>query len=477
MIRTIGLLLLFVAVPVTQWAKPLRVGTFDVDASPPIGSPMAYDLTKEVETPLTCRGIVLVSEDRPIVLCAVDWIGISNGGHREFREALARAAGTTPQRVTVHSLHQHDAPWCDFSADALAEQNGLHREVFDSSFARDVIRRAAAAVRKAVENARPVTHIGLGEGTVEKVASNRRILGSDGKVQHIRWTATTDPAVREYPEGVVDPVLKSISFWDNNRAIGVLTYFATHPQSYYRTGKANPDFPGLARNQRQQATGVLHVHFDGAGGNIGAGKYNDGAHENRQLLADRMAAGMAQAWNRTRKVPVSAADVKWKSVAVALPPSPFLDKEKLLADLQNTALPAQKRVAAARELAWLQRCQAGDKIDIACLSLGPARALHLPGELFVEYQLAAQRMRTDLFVAMAAYGDYAPGYIGTEIAYSQGGYETGPGVSLVAPSVEQILVKALQQLLDGTDNAPVRLGIEAATREAEFSKMHDSATK
>jgi len=103
--------------------------------------------------------------------------------------------------------------------------------------------------------------------------------------------------------------------------------------------------------------------------------------------------------------------------------------------------------------------------------------LHMPGELFVEYQLAARRMRTDLFVAMAAYGDYAPWYIGTEIAYSQGGYETGPGVSLVASSVEQILVNALQQLLDATDKAPGRLGIEAAAREVEFSKMKDSAAK
>jgi hypothetical protein len=379
MIRTIGLLLLILVVPATRWAKPLRVGTFDVDASPPVGSPMAYDPTKEVETPLSCRGIVLVGEGQPIVLCAVDWIGISNGGHREFREALAGAAGTTPQRVAVHSLHQYDAPWCDFSADALAEQYGIHREVFDSPFARDVIRRAAAAVRKAVKNAQPVTHIGLGEGTVEKVASNRRILGSDGKVQYVRWTATTDPAVREYPEGVIDPVMKSISFWDNDRAIAVLTYFATHPQSYYRTGKANSDFPGLARNQRQQARGVPHIHFNGAGGNIGAGKYNDGAHENRQLLADRMAAGMAQAWDRTRKISVSASDVKWKSVSVALPASPSLDREKLLSDLQNTALPAQNRVAAACGLAWLQRCQAGDKIDVACLSVGPCRVLHMPG--------------------------------------------------------------------------------------------------
>ena len=30
----------------------------------------------------------------------------------------------------------------------------------------------------------------------------------------------------------------------------------------------------------------------------------------------------------------------------------------------------------------------------------------MPGELFVEYQLAAQQMRPNDFVAMAAYGDY-----------------------------------------------------------------------
>lgn len=50
----------------------LRIGTFDVDASPPIGSPLAYDPTKGVETPLSCRGIVIAGAGRPIVHCAVD---------------------------------------------------------------------------------------------------------------------------------------------------------------------------------------------------------------------------------------------------------------------------------------------------------------------------------------------------------------------------------------------------------------------
>jgi hypothetical protein len=76
-----------------------------------------------------------------------------------------------------------------------------------------------------------------------------------------------------------------------------------------------------------------------------------------------------------------------------------------------------------------------------------ARVLHMPGELLIGYQLAAQKLRPDLFVAMAAYGDYAPGYIAMEIAYGQGGYEASPRASKVAPSVEGVLMGAVQKLL------------------------------
>jgi hypothetical protein len=428
--------------------RALRVGVFAVDASPPVGSPLAYDPTKGVGHPLSCRGVVLVGDGEPIVLCAIDWIGIGNDGHSEFRNGLAKAAGTTAQRVCVHALHQHDAPHCDFSADRIIARLGISHEVFDSDFARVVIARAAAAVREVVARARPVTHLGLGQAEVEKVASNRRLLGPDGKVQYVRWTATADPKIRALPVGTIDPILKLISFWDGAEPIAALSYYATHPQSYYRTGLANPDFPGMARDQRQAITGAPHIHFNGAGGNIGAGKWNDGAHENRQILADRVAAGMARAWEATRKTPISASDLAFESIPTFLPPAPHLDEKRLLAVMNDGSKPARTRAEAVGELVWLRRCLAGEKIEISCLHLGKARVLHMPGELFVEYQLAAEQVRPDLFVAMAAYGDYAPGYIGTEVAYAEGGYETGPHASLVAPSVEKPLMDVIKRLLE-----------------------------
>jgi hypothetical protein len=100
------------------------------------------------------------------------------------------------------------------------------------------------------------------------------------------------------------------------------------------------------------------------------------------------------------------------------------------------------------KLIWLERCKAGKQLDVRCLTLGRARVLFLPGEPFIEYQLAAKAARPDLFVAVAAYGDYAPGYICTAIAYKQGGYEAGPASGVTA-EVEGVLMTVIRKLLNG----------------------------
>ncbi len=451
MIRNLVLAFVVTSSLVAQGADekvPLRVGTFVVDASPPLGSQMAYQLCDSVGMPLTARGIVLVGNGEPMVLCAVDWIGISNGGYERWREAIAKAVKTSPDRVSVNVLHQHDAPRCDFSAERLLAEQGLGGAMFDVVFARQTIENVAAAAKAALDSASVATHLGLGQAKVEKVASSRRILGPDGKVKFVRFTTCKNPEMRAEPEGTIDPYVKSISFWNEDKPLVVITYYATHPQSYYLTGVAHADFPGIARFLRQSTlNGLTHVHFNGAGGNIGAGKYNDGSHENRQTLAVRLAEGMSKAHLATEKHPISAADVSWKTVPVVLPASPHMNEESLLAELKNSKVKTLRRASAAKELVWLRRCMANDTIDITCLTLGPARILNMPGELAVEYQLAAQKMRPDLFVAMAAYGEYAPGYICMEEHYSQGGYEDSPGASRVAPEVEGVLMSAMEELL------------------------------
>lgn len=433
----------------TPAADPIQVATFEVDATPPIGSPLAYDPLKEVVMPLSCRGIVLLGDEKPIVLCCVDWIGISNDGNKVFRQRLAEAAGTTAERVAVHTVHQHDAPRLDFSAEEILAKQGESGTMFNVEHAKEVIANASAAVAKAIKEVQPVTHVGIGEGVVDKVASNRRIQGPDGKVMWTRYTSgASQERNRKAPIGLIDPKVKLITFFRDDKPLVTLTYYACHPQSYYRTGGTNPDFPGIARAMREKATGTFHVHFNGAGGNIGAGKWNDGSPPYRKILADRLAAGMEKAWDSMRRIPVTAEDLGWTVESVALPLGKHVVPEELEKRLADPN--AKDRPETAKTLTWARRCLSGDTIDIQCLRLGTVRVLHMPGELCVEYQLAAQKMREDLFVAMAAYGEYAPGYICTAVAYTQGGYEASNGASHVAPDVEQVLTRAMEKLLEAS---------------------------
>ena len=430
-------------------ADPIKVAVFDVDATPQLGSAMAYDQVKRLdELTLRCRGIVILGADQPIVLCAVDWIGIANEGHDAFRSALAKAAGTVPGRVAVHALHQHDAPGCDFTAERIIRElsiDGYTR--FDGNFHRQVMQRASDAIRTAILDAQLVTHFGFGDAVVKEVASNRRVaIGPDGKVGNMRGSSCKAPELVALPEGIIDPVVSLLGFWNGDKPVALLTSYACHPQSYYRMGIPSPDFPGIARFIRGQDLNLtMHVHFNGAGGNIAAGKYNDGSQSNRMILATRLASGMREAFEKTAKSPLSAADIGWGSETVSLPIAAHLNEADLIAKLK--AADPKGYISYADQLAWLERVNGGHRIDITCLRVGDVRMLHLPGELFVEYQLAAKAMRPDLHVMMAAYGDYGPGYIGTAASYPEGGYETGPTSSSVAPGVEPVLLDAMKKLL------------------------------
>src|SRR6202012_2124204 len=113
---------------------------------------------------------------------------------------------------------------------------GLGGKLQDTAFARQTITRMKNAVEKAAKSPVRITHIGIGKAKVEDVASNRRVMGADGKVKYVRYSACKDPKIRAEPEGLIDPYVQLLSFWDGERPLVSLTYYATHPQSYYGNG-------------------------------------------------------------------------------------------------------------------------------------------------------------------------------------------------------------------------------------------------
>ena len=426
----------------------LKIAVFDVDATPPVGSQLTYDqMINTGELTLRARGVVLLGSGLPIVLCAIDWIGIANESQDVFKESLAVAAGTIPNRVAVHTLHQHDAPICDFTAEKILKENNLSPGCFEGTFARELIINLQRSVRASIEMAQPFTDIGMGSSEIYQVASNRRIYKKDGRVVTMRGSSTKDSLLRSMPEGLIDPEISLISFWNEETPLAVLSFYATHPQSYYLTKIANPDFPGIARYLRQlEVPDALHIHFNGAGGNIAAGKYNDGSHEIRLDLALRMAEGMKRAWDNTHKYKINPGSISWVTETLYLPYNDNVIK------IEEEMLTQTGRWFANNmgRLGWYKRRMEGKGIETACLSIDKARVLFMPGELFVEYQLAAKKMAPENFVTMAAYGDYGPFYIGTEKAYEEGGYEinsspvTADSEKIILDNIKNLFIKSLK---------------------------------
>jgi hypothetical protein len=186
--------------------------------------------------------------------------------------------------------------------------------------------------------------------------------------------------------------------------------------------------------------------FNGCAGNIAAGKYNDGSHKMRSVLANRLYEGMKAAIKASGKP--EPATLSWRTAEVRFVPRQEADFSaehfrKVLADPQQTYI---VRMSASLALAWYERLKIRPTVDITSYRLGPATILHLPGEAFVEYQLFAQNVRPDDFVAVAAYGELGTAYICTDKAFAEGGYE--PTASFVGPPSEALLKASIRQVLE-----------------------------
>ena len=429
-------------------AGGLHIAPFKFDVTPPIGHSCCGGWIKPIEVvddSLDAVGIVLLGAGKPIVLCAVDWTGLLNEAHVEWRAALAQAAGTTADRVAVHCVHQHNAPFACLEAERIVAAQGDLPHIVDLDFFKRCLDAGRAAVEKGIKQARAVTHVGWGQGKVDGVASNRRVYRDEnGKVIAMRGSACTDPKLIALPDGLIDPFLKTVAFFDGEKKVASLHYYATHPMSYYADGRATSDFAGLARKQRQQdEPDCQHIYFTGCAGNVSAGKYNDGSKPVRPILTKRLYDGIVASESKLERAAVKT--LAWKTAEVLPPPLTSFQADKLAQQISTKTNPVVGRNRPSFMLSWLRRVEKKIPIVLSSLHLGDVKLLHLPAESFIEYQLRAQSFAKDNFVGTAAYGDGGPWYIPVKEEYPNGGYEVS--VAFCEPEIDDVLTEGMKRIL------------------------------
>ncbi|MBM82768.1 MAG: hypothetical protein CMJ78_19575 [Planctomycetaceae bacterium] len=426
-----------------------EIAVFSEDATIPIGHRCMGVLKQKsvkVVDPLQVHGCVLLGGARPVVFAAVDWCEIRNEAYDRWREVLADAAGTNRERVFVFSLHQHDAPVTDNGAEELLSKVGLSGELFDFEFQEDVLKRVGRSIRESLKSKQPVDRIGFGKAKVKEIASNRRHVTPDGRVTFSRGSRSGSSKVyAEAPAGLIDPWVKTISFWQGKQPVVALSSYATHPMSYYGRGGITYDFVGMAREQRRRDDPKVHqIYASGCSGDVTAGKYNNGSQAHRELLANKLYVGMKEAWKATETFPLEKADFRSTKLSLEYRKDDSHSLASMLAVLEDEQQTTEKRILAAMGLSSRRRVQSGYKIDLPVVDFGRGEIVLFPGESFVGYQLMAQEMKPDSFVMSIGYGECWPGYVPTKAAFDD---KFNDVWLWVPPGSEARMLEALKKVL------------------------------
>jgi hypothetical protein len=244
---------------------------------------------------------------------------------------------------------------------------------------------------------------------------------------------------------VIDPWLKTLSLWDGDTPLAAVSFYAVHPMSYYGAGEVSADFPGIARRQRQAETpSVKQIYCSGCSGNVTAGKYNNGARENRAALAARLHEAMVSAWKETQKHAVQ----RFAFRSAPLPLEPRTGSGYTIAELEAKLAPETKpfqQCLAAMGLSWRKRVDADRHIRVPALDFERA-TVAVTRRTYV-HQLAAQAMCPDSFVCVAGYGEAGCGYLPTDKHFAE--HDTNlEDWCWIAPGSEARLLNAIRVVLN-----------------------------
>ena len=424
----------------------LKIVTFQVDVTPPIGEQLAYVINKGVDSPIYVSGIILDDGKTRAVWVSCDYLYICGEIHVLWTDEIARHAGVPRENVFLHSVHLHDTM---FMAPGYNPKEGEDsRMVVNPEYCEKSLKDVSEAIAKAVAGPwQPVGKLLTAETRIGGLASSRRIHDETGRMRP-RLSGVQPPDVQALTVGNIDPILRTVCFENTEgQRVVALHFYATHPMGAYLP-MVSTNVPGRALRlvKENEPSVARNIYFSGCGADIAFGKYNlTGDLQSIERLGKRLGEGMLQNLRRLEEQPIGSLVVKRVAFDV-----PFLDSIPPASECPDQRAPERRY--------FLETIDLWRKSSVARMSIGPR--VHFlsfePGEIFVDYQLYAQSLIPEHFLATAAFGNGVYLYIPTRAAIEENaGYETSSGECLVKPEIDEAIRNAIRQCFDEVINDPL----------------------
>jgi hypothetical protein len=418
---------------------------------------MGYTHTERTSTgihdPLLSTALYLESGGTGLLFSANDVLYVSKALAARARRRIARETGVPESHILVSATHTHSGP---VTVDALCSAGDPVVPPADPAYLQQLEDRITAAGIAACGAARPA-RLGLAVADGTGVGTNRR-----------------DPAG---PSDSQVPVLV-VREAESEAPIACMLECSMHPTVLHEDSYlVSADFPGFARRTLQE-----HILGKDSLGQACPVLYHTGPCGNQSPRHVTRANTFAEAQRLGELLGQAAVKVipgiTYSASLLLLALQTFVDlprkrfpplpeaQAKLegairrLAELRQTGAPPKEIRTAevdwfgAEETVTLVQAEADGRVDQAARACLPAEVQVLkvgswafvgwPGELFIEYALAVKKSCPGAFVISMANGELQ-GYIVTEEAAREGGYEASNG--LFEPRSGGILVEATARLL------------------------------
>jgi hypothetical protein len=397
---------------------------------------------ESVRQPLFARAVMLeghsahapVDRTQRVALVSLDLLALSGkavGGFPEFKARICNAAEhvVEPSELVLVCTHSHTAP------ESAAITDLYHTQAF-AQWVEDLVQAIGRAIITAASGIVPCELV-YGCATAPGLGIHRRFKTTRGVMMSHPEPAADTILSRDGP---VDDSVNVMAFRDAaDRAVATLVNATCHPVYEMCQPHVSPDYPGELCSLLDERIAGVSLFLNGAAGNINPVGVSSGP-----VAARRHAHQLADAVERALHSSKRSKDAQLvlRRRVVQLP----------------SRLPAGQDVGKA--------VAAG----LVGMRLGDAILVFLPGEPFVETGLALRCASSGEFIAVVGFAEETVGYIPTDSAFEEGGYETrfGPW-SILAPTSEDLVRREGIRLLH-------ELGGEEPSRESLASRRFDRSS-
>jgi hypothetical protein len=434
----------------------LRAGAGHSDITPPIGTPLEgyierREVSKGVHDRLFAKAIVLEDLDgSKVAVVSCDLVGVGRWIVDYARKEIQLRTGIHGNSVMITATHTHSGP--RGVVDFFTGEDVFSKGLFDSKLSESIGNGIVEAVAIADESLRDAK-IGLGRSNIVGLCSNRRSA-----------------------DGPFDPELAVLEVDSSNdkQLIGCAVNYACHPTVLGPNNLLfSGDFPVFASDTVQATLkrklgedGREVLFLNGASGNVSTRfTRREATFDEAERIGRTLGIGILKVMQNIKEtsseIAISAASEIVKLPQRKLPPLDFVKSdlrrgEEMLKQLKTSGasegqirviesmIEGAKGLLAAYDYARKFEGREFD-VEVQVFKFGEVVTLcAVPAELFVEFGLQIKRKLKRLNPLVVGYANGFIGYVLTEEAYREGGYESLS--TFFEPNAGSTIVETIEEL-------------------------------